>query len=239
MSRARVRVLGSIAVVAIAAGAYVVSLGDVDALLEDLSTGGTSTAAVTRDHVDASDLEAGATQLVGLGVAELDAAPGYEREEFGQRWADIDRNGCDQRNDTLRVGASEVTAKPGTHGCVVLEATIEDPYTGREIAFIKGESTIDIDHIVPLSRAWQQGAAQWDEERREEFANTPANLVAVDASANRSKGDSGPEEWLPEAGRCMYVVQWIDVKTTYELTVTTAEKNVLEDELEACEGSAE
>ncbi|MEE1652139.1 HNH endonuclease family protein [Brachybacterium sp. J144] len=241
MSRASAKVMGSLAVVAIAVGAYVVSGGDVDALLEDLPTGSPSTTAVTRDQVDAADLETGTTQLARLDVAELEAAPGYEREAFGQRWADIDRNGCDQRNDTLRAGAreGEVTTKPGTHGCVVLEARIADPYTGREIAFVKGENTVDIDHIVPLSRAWQQGAAQWDEDRREEFANTPANLVAVDASANRSKGDSGPEEWLPEAGRCMYVVQWIDVKSTYELAVTAAEKNVLENELEACEGSAE
>lgn len=239
MSRAHRRTVGSLAIVVLVAGAYLVSRGDLDALLEDLPTGSTSTAAVTRDQVDASDLEAGSTQLAALDVAELDAAPGYEREEFGQRWADIDRNGCDQRNDTLRAGASDVTTKPGTHGCVVLEATIDDPYTGREIAFVKGENTVDIDHIVPLSRAWQQGAAAWDEERREEFANTALNLLAVDASANRSKGDSGPEEWLPEAGRCAYVVQWIDVKSSYELTITEKEKDVLEDELEACEGSAE
>lgn len=241
MSRASRRTVGSLAVMVLIVGAYFVSRGDADGLLEDLPTGGTSTAAITRDRVEASDLEAGSTQLERLDVAELDDAPGYEREQFGQRWADIDRNGCDQRNDTLRADASEgeVTTKPGTHDCVVLEATFEDPYTGREIAFVKGENTVDIDHIVPLSRAWQQGAAQWDEARREEFANTPENLVAVDASANRSKGDSGPEEWLPEAGRCMYVLQWIDVKTTYELAVTAAEKNVLEGELEACEGSAE
>ncbi|MGP5291648.1 HNH endonuclease family protein [Brachybacterium tyrofermentans] len=239
MTRASRRTVGSLAVVVLIVGAYFVSRGDVDGLLEDLPTGGTSTAAITRDRVEASDLEAGFTQLAALDVAELDAAPGYEREEFGQRWADIDRNGCDQRNDAIRAGASDVTTKPGTHGCVVLEATIDDPYTGREIAFVKGENTVDIDHIVPLSRAWQQGAAAWDEERREEFANTASNLLAVDASANRSKGDSGPEEWLPEAGRCMYVVQWIDVKATYELMITEAEKDVLEDELEACEGSAE
>src|SRR5699024_2324194 len=24
---------------------------------------------------------------------------GYDRDQFGQRWADVDRNGCDTRND--------------------------------------------------------------------------------------------------------------------------------------------
>jgi len=28
---------------------------------------------------------------------------GYSREEFGRAWADIDRNGCDQPNDVLRL----------------------------------------------------------------------------------------------------------------------------------------
>jgi hypothetical protein len=27
---------------------------------------------------------------------------GYSRDEFGQKWADVDHNGCDQRNDVLR-----------------------------------------------------------------------------------------------------------------------------------------
>ena len=27
---------------------------------------------------------------------------GYDRALFGQAWADVDRNGCDTRNDTLK-----------------------------------------------------------------------------------------------------------------------------------------
>lgn len=239
MSRLGIKPLGALAIMLIAAGAYIVSGGDVDALSEDHPGGGSSTAVVPRDPVEADELEAGMRQLAGLEVTELDTVPGYDRDRFGQRWADIDRNGCDQRNDALRAGASTVTTKPGTHGCVVVEAMIEDPYTGRQIAFVKGENTVDIDHVVPLSRAWQQGAAHWDDDRREEFANVAMNLAAVDAAVNRSKGDSGPEEWLPEAGRCRYVVQWIAVKDTYELTITAAEKKALEGELDACEGSAE
>ena len=30
------------------------------------------------------------------------SVPRYSRDEFGQRWADVDRNGCDTRNDILR-----------------------------------------------------------------------------------------------------------------------------------------
>jgi hypothetical protein len=42
---------------------------------------------------------------------------GYSREEFGQPWADVDRNGCDQRNDVLRRDLVKRHTKPGTNGC--------------------------------------------------------------------------------------------------------------------------
>lgn len=190
------------------------------------------------EDVDDEQLEEAAADLARLEVADLEDVAGYDREQFGQRWADIDRNGCDQRNDALRAAARDITAEPGTGGCVILEAEISDPYTGTTISFVKGEDQVDIDHVVPLSRAWSQGAADWDEERREEFANTAENLLAVDASANRSKGDSGPEQWMPEAGRCGYAIQWITVKTTFELTISSQEKRALEDEMTTCEESA-
>lgn len=234
--------------VVVLAGVYLVSGGDLRGLVEQeilptitRALGGdeSSGSAQPIDEVDPKEISTAVGQLELLEVAELDGGAGYDRDAFGQRWADVDRNGCDQRNDALRAGAVEVVIKPGTHGCVVLEATIADPYTGATIDFVKGENTVDIDHVVPLSRAWQQGAAGWPEEAREEFANTSANLLAVDASVNRSKGDSGPEEWMPEAGRCSYAIRWIAIKAEFALTVTTAEKGALENELNRCEGSAE
>lgn len=196
------------------------------------------TAAGPVEDVDAEQLASAAKQLEALEVEELVDVEGYDRDRFGQRWADIDRNGCDQRNDALRAAARELTAKPGTGGCVILTAEISDPYTGSTISFVKGEDLVDIDHVVPLSRAWDQGAADWDEQRREEFANTAGNLLAVDSSANRSKGDSGPEQWMPEAGRCGYVIRWVEVKTTFELAVSPEEKRALENEMTTCEESA-
>lgn len=238
MSRRGVGTLGGLVVLVLAAGAYMAP-SELDEILPDIapSSGSSRTSAAQDEDVDAGALAGASSDLDALTVVELDSGDDYDRDLFGQRWADIDRNGCDQRNDALRAGAAEVTTKPGTHGCVVLEATIEDPYTGTTIDFVKGENTVDIDHVVPLSRAWQQGASSWSEERREEFANTSGNLLAVDASANRSKGDQGPEEWMPDAGRCGYVVQWIDVKAEFELSVSAEEKSALEDELDECEGS--
>lgn len=36
----------------------------------------------------------------------------YDREHFGQRWADVDRNGCDTRNDTLRHDLDALVVTP-------------------------------------------------------------------------------------------------------------------------------
>ncbi|MDQ1710045.1 MAG: hypothetical protein QOG49_1430, partial [Frankiaceae bacterium] len=45
---------------------------------------------------------------------------GYSRALFGQAWADVDRNGCDTRNDVLRRDLTSYVLKYGTHGCLVL-----------------------------------------------------------------------------------------------------------------------
>ena len=91
------------------------------------------------------------------------AKTGYEREVFGQAWADVDRNGCDTRNDILRRDLTAYVLKAGTRGCLVLRGSLRRPYTGTTIAFVRGEGTsawVQIDHVVALSDAWQKGAQQ-------------------------------------------------------------------------------
>src|SRR4051794_29366195 len=44
-----------------------------------------------------------------------------------------------------------------------------------------GNDTVDIDHVVALSNAWQTGAFGWDIGKRAAFANDPLNLLAVDS----------------------------------------------------------
>ncbi|UQN31803.1 HNH endonuclease family protein [Brachybacterium kimchii] len=219
-------------------GAYVMPGSPVKDYADDAasSLGIDRPAEPSTEKIDAKAIKGAEGSLEKLPVADLGSGDGYERDAFGQRWADLDHNGCDQRNDALRAAGTEVKAKPGTHDCVVVSAQIKDLYTGETISFVKGENTVDIDHIVPLSRSWQQGAADWDEDRREEFANTQENLVAVDASANRSKGDRGPEEWMPDAGQCTYSVRWVEVKEDFDLSVTAAEKRALEKALDDCGG---
>ena len=127
MSRRGVGALGGLVVLVLAAGAYMAPSG-LDEILPDSapSRGGPQTSAAQDEDVDVDALAGASSDLDTLTIAELGHGDDYDRDLFGQRWADIDRNGCDQRNDALRAGAVDVTTKPGTHGCVVLEATIQD-----------------------------------------------------------------------------------------------------------------
>ena len=87
---------------------------------------------------------------------------------------DVDNNGCDTRNDILARDLDDETFKPGTQDCVVLTGTLADPYSGRTIAFQRGQDTSDdvqIDHVVALSDAWQKGAQGFNATQRTAFAN--------------------------------------------------------------------
>lgn len=168
--------------------------------------------------------------------------PGYDREcgtahacSFGQAWTDdsageLGHNGCGTRDDVLSRDLTDVTYRSGTHSCVVVSGVLMDPYTGERIAFTKDEAhEVGIDHLYPLARAWDLGAAQWDQQRRTDFANDSANLLAVSGRANSSKGDRGPGEWMPinAAHRCDYVAGYLEVAIAYDLPVTAADHDAV------------
>ena len=183
-----------------------------------------------------------ARQLRELAVRSADeasAVPDYDRQAFGQRWADTDHNGCDTRNDILARDLARPTFKPGTRDCVVLTGTLADPYTGTTIQFQRGDKSsalVQIDHVVALADAWRSGAWQWDAQRRQEFANDPENLLAVDGAANEDKSASSADQWLPPnaAFRCDYVKRQIAVKYAYGLSVTQAEQDAMATQLTTC-----
>jgi Protein of unknown function (DUF1524) len=176
--------------------------------------------------------------LLRLPVKGRAPRTGYARAEFGQTWADVDRNGCDTRNDTLRRDLHPTTLKPGTHGCVVLRGTLADPYTGASIAFVRGVGTslaVQIDHVVALADSWQKGAQRLSPDRRTALANDPLNLLAVSGPANLRKSDSDAASWLPRASyRCSYVARQIAVKAAYGLWVTAAERDSMRRILLTC-----
>ena len=177
------------------------------------------------------------TVLNSISVKGRAAKTGYTRAQF-THWSDLDRNGCDARNDTLKRDLTEVTYKAGTRDCKVISGLLLDPYSGKVITFSSTKSTIDIDHVVALSNAWQTGAAYFDKTKRQQIANDPLNLLAVNFSLNRQKGDGDAATWLPplKSYRCDYVARQIAVKAKYGLWVTQPEKIAIIKLLEKCEG---
>ena len=164
---------------------------------------------------------------------------GYERGLFGTPWSDVNRNGCDTRNDILFRDLISRTFEDSRDRCVILEGVLVDPYSGERIDFIRGRVTslaVQIDHVVSLSNAWQTGAFRWSDEKRKRFANDPLNLLAVKGSLNSQKGDADAATWLPprKSYRCSYVARQIAVKVSYELWLTSPEKRAMERVLERC-----
>jgi hypothetical protein len=177
--------------------------------------------------------------LGGLEVKGRAPKTGYARDLFGAAWTDTDRNGCDTRNDMLKRDLTEETFKAGTRECVVLSGQLADPYTGRTLTFSKADaSSVQIDHVVALSNAWQTGAQQWPAGKRLAFANDPLNLLAVDGPANGAKSDGDAATWLPpnKAYRCAMVARQTAVKAKYQLWVTAPERDAIARVLSDCPG---
>ena len=167
------------------------------------------------------------------------AKTGYTRAQFGQTWADVDRNGCDTRNDILKRDLTAEVFKEKTRECVVLSGTLIDPFSGETINFVRGNTSsmeVQIDHVVALSNAWQTGAFKLSIKERTAFANDPMNLLAVKGRLNSQKGDGDAATWLPplKSYRCDYVARQIAVKIKYKLWFTAPEKEAMVRILKSC-----
>ena len=198
---------------------------------------GTGTGTGERDGRPPAAGGAAADALAALPVREAAGDAGYQRTRFGQSWVDVDGNGCRTRDDVLQRDLRGV--RLDDDGCTVLSGTLDDPYSGREIPFRRGEGTssdVQVDHVVALADAWRTGAQAFTDEQRVEFANDPLELLAVDGSLNASKSDDDASQWLPPLGECDYVARQVAVKSTWGLWVTPAERDAMAEVLAGCPG---
>lgn len=125
--------------------------------------------------------------------------------------------GMPPRDDDATGGARSPTDCPRASG------TARDVYTGDAMS----PGDVEIDHVFPLSAAWDHGAWDWPRSRRTAFANdVDRNLLAVSSAANQAKSDGTPAEWLPSAGGstgCAYVARYLTVAAAYALSVSVAD----------------
>jgi hypothetical protein len=169
--------------------------------------------------------------LAALAIDDRPAAGEPYRRDLYPTWRDPDGNGCDAREDALI--AATLQPAHTTTGCKVTEGRWVSAYDGLEFT---DPGKLDIDHRVPLAEVHRSGGAGWETARRTQIANDPANLLAVSASSNRSKGDSDPASWRPpaRASWCAYATTWVSVKVAYGLTADSRERDALGQMLEEC-----
>ena len=162
-----------------------------------------------------------------------DVRDGYARSKF-KHWSDLDKNGCNTRNDVI---IAEALVKPKVDkGCKIVKDTGKW-YSAYDGATVTNFSALDVDHMVPLAEAWDSGAVKWDAAKREVYANDmgdPNSLIAVTAATNRSKSDQDPAEWLPAKDVCTYLKNWVHVKIRWSLTVDEKELKAIKDNTTKC-----
>ena len=151
----------------------------------------------------------------------------YNRKLYGG-WIDQDRD-CQNTRQEVLIAESTIPVTLDTRGCKVISGKWYDPYTGR--VFTTPQS-LDIDHFIPLSEVHRSGGHAWTSARRRQYANDlsdPNTLIAVWKSANRSKGDRDPANWLPsnKMYRCKYLKIWVKLKRHWSLSADSAERQFL------------
>ncbi|MEU7118470.1 HNH endonuclease [Streptomyces zaomyceticus] len=165
-------------------------------------------------------------------LAELTEAAeqpdGFQAGAFPHWNAGLDAaDGCDTRSEVLL--AEAVDAPRTGEGCTLTG--------GRWISYYDGQSVSDpaalgVDHLVPLTEAWESGASGWTATRRERFANdqgATATLVAVTARSKQDKAGRDPADWVPSdpARYCRYVGEWVSTKLRWGLSADKDEVEAL------------
>lgn len=247
--------------VVIAAGWFFVEYPSEDASEEPLETTASApTGESTQNYSQWSTPEAFGEALEkvdGLDVLEAKTEViDYNRtEHFGRPWAyNYNGSNCDTRTDLL-LESMEGIEMAGE--CKVAAGVLRyDPYTGSSEVLLSGKEISNLvhgEHIVALKDAWVSGSQMWDsegvpdtanenvsndpQERREQLANDPVNLIMVDASENQSKGDKDASEWIVPANQdfqCEYITRQVEVKYKYGLGVSAAELDSMESTLDSC-----
>ncbi|KAL8342989.1 hypothetical protein RB598_004381 [Gaeumannomyces tritici] len=169
-------------------------------------------------------------QLAGLTVAPSSTGTGYSRSLF-PHWIAVSGN-CNARETVLKRDGTNVETNAA---CNAVSGTWVSPYDGGRWT---SASDIQIDHMIPLKNAWISGAASWTTDKRQQFANdlTRPQLWAVTGSVNGAKSDSSPDKWKPPLASfyCTYAKSWVQVKSYWQLTITSAEKTALTSMLNTC-----
>ncbi|RLT45957.1 MAG: HNH endonuclease, partial [Chloroflexi bacterium] len=163
------------------------------------------------------------------------SVPNYDRGAWNH-WVDADNDCQNTRAEVLIAQSLAPVTFTTSSNCTVLSGRWYDPYTN---AYFTIAHDLDVDHFVPLGNAHSAGGSDWAPERKRDYANSLSDvdhLIAVSLSANRSKGNRAPDEWMPpnRSYWCEYAYDWIRIKTAWGLAATQTEWAALQTMTATC-----
>lgn len=121
--------------------------------------------------------------------------------------------------------------KDKSKACSIKSGVWIDPYSKEKV---EDPTKLDIDHTGALSWTAKAGGQEWDKQKKQDYANDFDHLVATTAKENRTKGDKGPSEWMPESSKCEYAKVYTHIVKKYKLNLNKADKDTLEKTLNSC-----
>jgi hypothetical protein len=202
-------------------------------------TGEPSTS-LRNEPLSIDDLNLARTQLDTATVATQSVAdtPFRQTDYRPSGWPDTDGDCQNNKNEVL-IAEARGNLELRSDSCAPTTARWIDPLDGTTHTHA---NTLTVSHLVPLAEAHRAGAWEWDAETRRAFGadlTSPATLAAISTPMHLGKGDRRPDQWRPPLQRawCGYAIDWISVKTEWDLTFVQNEVDALRTMLATCEMS--
>ena len=153
----------------------------------------------------------------------------YETPCWSTREEALDRQA--EKGSVTYLDKDDKETKDKSKACSIKSGVWIDPYSKEKV---EDPTKLDIDHTGALSWTAKAGGQEWDKQKKQDYANDFDHLVATTAKENRTKGDKGPSEWMPESSKCEYAKVYTHIVKKYKLNLNKADKDTLEKTLNSC-----
>ena len=148
-----------------------------------------------------------------------------------KHWVKI-QGECDTRETILIQQGKSVQVNDK---CKPISGEWTDQYTGNTIP---DSNSVMIDHIVPIEYVNNHGGAEWDEAKKESFANDLQNLATTSIEESNNKLSSGYDISSYKPSRqeytCYYASTWVDMAEKYGFSITVNDRDAIKSGLNFC-----
>lgn len=192
-----------------------------------------------REEAAAAAPEIARTQLVALPIVEPVAEDEVRStiDIFDETQWVVPATSClDPFEEVLIERSSTAATFADNFECVPDGGQWIDNYLGITIS-----RTIDAEvrPLIPPEVVHASGGSEWTPATRSAYladVSEPATMVILSRDSGHNPRNSGPEQWRPsnEGTWCGYAVDWVTVKTRWELSVSAAEAAALDEMLNTC-----